>query len=67
MSTGFGLSEQDVRLHIWNKWLPLALSSGQMQCLPPAEIVGEGIEKVSYACEIPREGVSGKKIVVKVC
>lgn len=44
--------------------MPKALEHGQLKCLPPAEVVGQGLEAVNHACEVMSKGVSGKKIVV---
>lgn len=44
--------------------MPQALASGQIKPMPPAEIVGHGIEKVEEAGQKQKAGVSAKKIVV---
>ena len=63
---GLALSEDRVVEHVWKKWMPHALKSGQLKCLPDAEIVGYGIDKVNQACELIQQGVSGKKLVVVI-
>lgn len=49
---------------IYEDFLPQALASGQIKPMPPAEIVGHGIEKVQEAGQKQKAGVSAKKIVV---
>jgi len=44
--------------------MPKALELGQLKCLPPAEVVGQGLESINHGCEVMRKGVSGKKLVV---
>ena len=44
-----------------------ALESGALKALPAADVVGEGLEGIDGALAIARKGVSGRKIVVKIC
>lgn len=49
---------------IYEDFLPQALASGQILPMPPAEVVGQGIESVEEACQKHKAGVSAKKLVV---
>lgn len=51
---------------IFGTWLPAALASGAMKCLPEPKVVGQGLEKIQEAIDIAGEGVSAAKIVVKI-
>lgn len=51
---------------IYENFLPQALASGQILPMPPAEVVGHGMESVEEACQKQKAGVSAKKIVVTV-
>lgn len=62
-----GISEDAVRRAIWEEWMEVALESGSLKALPMADIVGEGLEGINEALAIARKGVSGKKVVVKIC
>lgn len=66
-SNVLGISEEPVRKAIWEEWLYGALESGQLKALPPAEVVGEGLEGIDGALEVARKGYSAKKIVVRIC
>ncbi|KAK5082979.1 hypothetical protein LTR05_006861 [Lithohypha guttulata] len=58
------LQQADLLEHLWSKYMPDALRSGELKCLPPAEFVGRGLESVQGACDLMSKGVSGKKLVV---
>lgn len=59
--------EEPVARGVWGEWLEGALASGQFKPSPPAEVVGEGLEGIDGAIAVMRKGVSGKKIVCKIC
>lgn len=63
--TGLVLQQADLLEHLWSKYMPDALRSGELKCLPPAEFVGRGLESVQGACDLMSKGVSGKKLVVR--
>ena len=48
---------------VWT-WLENALADGSMKCMPPADIVGHGLDAAQNACDKLANGVSAKKLVV---
>lgn len=50
----------------YHDFLPQALKSGQFKPMPPAEVVGEGLDTIQGAMDELKKGVSAKKIVVKL-
>jgi hypothetical protein len=60
-STNYKVDGIDVA--IW-KWLENALAEGKIQCMPPHEVVGRGLESVQEAVDLMGKGVSAKKLVV---
>ena len=55
----------DINPRVW-AWLETALRDGRIKCMPPAEIVGKGLEDVQKACNLLSQGVSAKKLVVSL-
>jgi NADPH:quinone reductase-like Zn-dependent oxidoreductase len=51
---------------IWRVFLEPALASGTVQCAPPADIVGQGLEDVQKCCDVLAQGVSAKKVVLEL-
>lgn len=66
-STVSAISEEKVREHIWDKWMEGALETGLLKPLPPADVVAESLDGINVAIELMKKGVSGKKLVVKIC
>jgi NADPH:quinone reductase-like Zn-dependent oxidoreductase len=68
IKTNFGASSSkiSVGLQIWRVYLEPALASGALQCKPPAEVVGHGLENVQKAIDLLAQGVSAKKLVVTI-
>jgi NADPH:quinone reductase-like Zn-dependent oxidoreductase len=55
--------DKSVERKVW-QWVEHGLASGEMKCLPPPQVVGNGLESVDGAVEMMKRGVSGKKLVV---
>lgn len=51
---------------VYGSFLPQALESGQFKPLPPAKIVGEGLDAIQGAMDLLKAGVSASKLVVKL-
>lgn len=49
---------------LFEKWIPAALESGQLKCMPQPFVVGHGLESLQEACDLMSKGVSAKKLVV---
>ena len=60
---GQTIHETDVGRGIW-KFVEAAVADGRMKMMPPADVVGSGLEDVQKACDILSKGVSAKKLVV---
>ncbi|KAJ5515029.1 Polyketide synthase enoylreductase [Penicillium fimorum] len=52
--------------HIYTSFLPLALAKGQFVPAPPPYVVGKGLDKIQEALHLQRNGVSAKKLVVRL-
>lgn len=51
---------------MFSTWLPAALANGIMKCQPEADVVGEGLDNIQDAVDKVGNGVSAKKIVVRI-
>ena len=51
---------------LWAEYVPEALASGQLKCLPEPMIVGKGLESVQEGLDANKKGVSAKKVVVEL-
>ena len=51
---------------IWHDWVPQALANGTLKCMPPAHVVGQGLESLQEATDLMGQGVSAKKLVVEL-
>jgi hypothetical protein len=51
---------------LYGEYLPQALAAGKFTPLPEAEVAGTGLEAIQGALENLRQGVSAKKLVVKL-
>jgi NADPH:quinone reductase-like Zn-dependent oxidoreductase len=58
--------EPDIAKGIWSKFIPAALKSGQYVPAPKPLLVGEGLETVQKGFDRQKEGVSARKIVIKL-
>lgn len=50
--------------YIWRKYLPTALSAGNIVPKPDPLVVGEGLRSVQHALDRQKKGVSAAKVVV---
>ena len=50
----------------WVEYIPKALESGQLQCLPEPFVVGKGLESIQEGVDANKKGVSAKKVVVEL-
>lgn len=48
------------------EWVPSALSSGVLKCMPPARVIGQGLEKIQDGIDAWAAGVNAEKIVVEI-
>ena len=60
----FGVSEMTHQM--WADFIPKALASGQLKCVPEPLIVGKGLESVQKGLDKNKEGVSAKKVVIEL-
>ncbi|KAL2429322.1 Dehydrogenase orf1 [Exophiala dermatitidis] len=50
---------------VWT-WLGKALDEDRIKCMPPAHVVGHGLEDIQKAVDLLANGVSAKKLVVEI-
>lgn len=60
----FGINQ--LTHELWENFLPKALESGQIKCVPEPLIMGKGLESVQSGLDKNKEGVSAKKVVVEL-
>lgn len=63
---GSSLMTDEVGPMLWRDHLPAALADGRHVCAPRAEVVGEGLESIQSALDRLHEGVSARKLVVRL-
>ncbi|MCJ1324952.1 hypothetical protein MMC10_001614 [Thelotrema lepadinum] len=63
---GTTLAYNGVGKAVYEDFLPQALAQGSYVASPQAEVVGTGLESVNMAIDRLKEGVSAKKIVVRL-
>ena len=57
----------DQMTHIlWAEFIPEALKSGQLKCLPEPLVIGKGLENVQKGFDENKKGVSAKKVVIEL-
>ena len=61
---GTSLKDDEVGPMIYRDFLPLALASHAYAAMPPARVVGQGLEDLQSALQMLKAGVSAAKIVV---
>jgi NADPH:quinone reductase-like Zn-dependent oxidoreductase len=62
----FVLGVGDFSFPVWENFVTKALESGDLKCLPPAKVVGSGLESLQKAFELRDGYVSGQKVVVEL-
>jgi hypothetical protein len=61
------LDDRYVGEAVWAKWVPEALESGSLKALPPAKVVGSGLEAIQQkGFPEQKKGVSYAKIVIEL-
>lgn len=63
---GMIFAVNDVATPVWREWVTPALENRKLMCLPPANVVGKGLEFVQVALEKMKDGVSATKLVVEL-
>ena len=58
-------SDREIGMKVWGAWVPQALESGLLKAVPPARVVGKGLESLQEAMDVQKAGVSFEKIVVE--
>ncbi|KAJ6177908.1 hypothetical protein N7519_008369 [Penicillium mononematosum] len=66
VNAGMIFAVNDVATPVWEEYVTPALQSGRLQCLPPALVVGKGLEHIQTALEKSKAGVSAMKLVVEL-
>jgi NADPH:quinone reductase-like Zn-dependent oxidoreductase len=51
---------------VWQKFVPGAIESGDLRCLPEPLVVGQGLESVQKGLDKNKAGVSAKKVVIEL-
>jgi NADPH:quinone reductase-like Zn-dependent oxidoreductase len=51
---------------VWEKFVPAALEKGTFKAMPPAKIVGKGLEQIQDTINAYKKGVSATKLVVQL-
>lgn len=64
--TGMIFTVNDIVAPVFRDFVTPALQSGQLKCLPPATIVGKGLEYIDEALKMSKAGVSATKLVVEL-
>jgi NADPH:quinone reductase-like Zn-dependent oxidoreductase len=66
VKSGMIFAVNDIATPIWRDYVTPALEAGKIQCLPPPEIVGKGLEHINEALKKSKAGVSATKLVVEL-
>ncbi len=61
---GSSLMANEVSKVIYTDFLPKALADGSFVAAPEPTVVGRGLERIQYALDVNKKGVSAKKVVV---
>ena len=64
LGVAWTFAKSPVGRHIWRSYVEPALASGALRCMPPADVVGFGLQDVQKAIDILGQGVSAKKVVI---
>lgn len=63
-STTISTQEKEVGEAVWQKYVPDALMSGQLQLKPDPIVIKGGLAKMQEGFERQKKGVAGGKVVV---
>jgi len=66
LAFSIGMQYKDVGEAIWGKFVPAALEEKTLKALPPALVVGKGLEHVQEGLNMNKKGVSAKKVVIEL-
>jgi len=66
VQAGIIFAVNNVATPCWRTYVTATLEGGQLQCLPPPLVVGNGLEWVQRGSEMSKAGVSGTKLVVEL-
>lgn len=66
VKAGMIFAFNDAATPIWRDYATPALESGKLLCLPPAKVVGKGLENIQEALAMSKAGVSAQKLVVEL-
>ncbi|KAF2119047.1 chaperonin 10-like protein [Lophiotrema nucula] len=66
VKAGMIFAVDDVAAPVWKDYVTPALQNGKLRCLPPAKIVGKGLESIDEALKMCKAGVSAMKLVVEL-
>ncbi|TKA68533.1 hypothetical protein B0A49_13457 [Cryomyces minteri] len=51
---------------LWKSYITQALEEGKLKCMPPAVIIGKGLEAIQNGLDENKKGVSAKKVVIEL-
>lgn len=60
------LLEKDVTDAVWGTYVPEALQKGVFKPLPPATVIGKGLESIQKGMDENKKGVSYAKVVIEL-
>ncbi len=66
VKVGYIFAISELTHPIWKDYVPKALESGHLKCLPEPLIVGKGLESVQKGLDENKKGVSAKKVVIEL-
>jgi hypothetical protein len=65
-AVSIALQHKEVAEAVWQHFIPAALESGNIKCLPEPLVVGQGLENVQKGLDKQKAGVSAKKVVIEL-
>lgn len=65
LAFAIAFQHKDIGEAVWGKYVPGALESGSLKCLPEPMVIGKGLEHVQKGMQTNKDGVSAKKVVVE--
>lgn len=58
--------DKDVADSVWGTYVPQALEKGVLKPLPPASVIGKGLESIQKGMDENKKGVSYAKVVIEL-